>query len=133
MFGIKEDGIYRVHNWISGTGKSHLLTVDEMRGKWTDFLIHANWVPSPKGYLHIYVNGKSEPTYSYTGSTQRKGGGTHLKFEIYRDEIYKEIVKIQGPTPTQIVYYDDVRKGSSCSEVTQYFPCDKIVSATDGS
>ena len=28
--------------------------------------------------------------------------------------------------PTQIVYYDDVRSGRACEEVTAYFDCTEI-------
>ena len=51
--------------------------------------------------------------------TKRRSDYTHFKFGIYRRGVSAKHLT----TPTQIVYYDDVRKGKTCSEVTEYFPC----------
>ena len=108
--------------WNAGRD-TRLVAFDDMKGKWTDVLVNANWSHNEDGFIRVYVNGSEDPIYSYSGSTRKSRQGIEFKFGIYRFT----------SKATHVVYYDDVRKGKSCSEVTQYFPCDKIVNATDGS
>ena len=130
QFNILKGGVYGIESYYGGSaGDDDLIHVDDMRGKWTDVLVHVNWVSSPSGFLYVYVNGDTKPSYSWTGSTRPKNDNIHFKFGIYRYGVNNII----GPVPTQIVYYDDVRKGKTCAEVTEYFPCDKIMSRSHGS
>ena len=99
-----------------------------MREKWSDFLFHINWTSTENGFMNIYVNGNHKPAYRWTGRTKRhKFPDIYFKFGIYT---YK---KANKEFPTRVVYYDDVRKGKTCSEVTEYFPCDEIVAGARGS
>ena len=123
MFDISERGNYFVDNRLGGkTRDDIIISVDEMKGKWTDILIHANWTHKNDGFLRIYVNGSNETTYSWTGITKRRGDNIHFKFGIYRRDVYSEYITI----PTQVAYYDDIRKGKSCEDVTNYFDCKEI-------
>ena len=131
MFTLNKYGKYEVENTFGGsTGKDVLLDIKDMKSNWTDILVHANWVANSSGFFRIYVNGNIEPSYVWSGSTKRDVDNVHFKFGIYR----RGVIKIKNsPIPTQIVYYDDVRKGKTCSEVTEYFDCDKITSGIHGS
>ena len=97
-----------------------LLSLDDMRGKWSDFLVHVRWSAGGKGFFRVYVNGRSDPSYEWQGPTNRR---THnqvfFKFGVYTSQIFDKV-------PTRIVYYDDVRKGRTCQEVTEYFDCDSL-------
>ncbi len=113
---------YQVESQTFGsTGSDELLELDDMRGRWTDILIHANWTTGKNGFFRVYVNGGVEPSYDYSGTTLlKKYRDVYFKFGVYR-------FSISSTPPTQVVYYDDVRKGSSCSDVTSYFDCSKIM------
>ena len=131
-------GYYRpIHYRTRGVKSTDPLPVSAMRGRWTDVLIHANWTKGDHGWLRMYVNGKTEPTYHYSGFTSPREphGGIYFKFGIYRAFVSRRFVSNPkaGDTPTQIVYYDDVRKGKSCQDVTKYFDCAVIMSGTHGS
>ena len=93
-----------------------LAFLDDMRGNWTDILLHVNWTDRKDGFFRVYVNGNSEPVYARLGSTRRRGLEAYFKFGIYRSKGKK----------TQVVYYDDVRRGRTCEEVTDYFDCSKL-------
>lgn len=94
--------------------------------------MHTNWSRDDDGFFRVYLNSNTTPVYEWSGITRKKGPSRiHFKFGIYRFYIYKrniytkKVDKVE--VPTQVVYYDDVRKGSSCSEVTTYFDCAKII------
>ncbi len=76
---------YEVENTLGGsTGKDALISVSDMRGRWTDVLVHVNWVPDPaRGFLRVYLNGHPDPAYTWSGSTKRRGDNVHFKFGIY--------------------------------------------------
>lgn len=106
------------------------IAVRSMRGRWTDVLVHAKWTKGDDGWLRMYVNGRKEPTYSYSGVTSPRvpHGGVYFKFGLYRAFVSRRFIanpKAED-TPTQVVYYDDVRKGRTCQEVTEYFDCAAI-------
>ena len=112
---------------VGGTGSDGLIDVEEMRGRWTDVLVHARWTATRDGFIRVYVNGNTRLAYSWSGITRHpKRGDTYFKFGIYRPMLAAE-------TPTQIVYYDDVRSGRTCEEVTAYFDCMDILTKEDTS
>lgn len=113
---------YSVESQTFGsTGSDELLELDDMRGRWTDILIHANWTTNNDGFFRVYVNGSITPSYNYSGTTLLKRyRDVYFKFGIYR-------FSISDTPPIQIVYYDDVRRGRSCKDVTTYFDCSKLV------
>ena len=124
---------YNIDRQMGGATKENkaLLTDAEMRGRWTDILVHANWKADYKGFFRIYVNGETVPRYQYVGPTRdKKGGSPYFKFGIYQSHISRYLNR-QGKdakTPTQVVYYDDVKKGSSCTTASVYFDCAAIES-----
>lgn len=124
MFQNK-DGGYFVDNQVYGD-TMHLrpvLTDDQMRGKWNDILVHANWTHDKgAGFFRVYVNGDTKPRYSWTGATKEKGTEIYFKIGIYRTFVSRR----PGDEPTQVVYYDEVYRGSRCSRVTKFFDCDAL-------
>ncbi len=100
---------------------NELLKVDDMRGRWSDFLVHVRWSAGDEGFLRVYVNGRPEPSYEWLGPTNRRThNAVFFKFGIYTSQIYG------GEVPTRVVYFDDVRKGRTCGEVAEYFDCAAI-------
>ncbi|NVK74447.1 MAG: heparin lyase I family protein [Oceanospirillaceae bacterium] len=111
-----------------------LLTDAEMRGRWTDILVHANWKTDYRGFFRIYVNGETVPRYQYVGPTiDKKGGSPYFKFGIYQSHISRYLMGKgkDAKTPTQVVYYDNVKKGSTCTKASVYFDCAVIEAKLD--
>lgn len=111
-----------------------LLTDAEMRGRWTDILVHANWKTDYRGFFRIYVNAETVPRYQYVGPTiDKKGGSPYFKFGIYQSHISRYLMGKgkDAKTPTQVVYYDDVKKGSTCTKASVYFDCAVIEAKLD--
>ena len=113
---------YSVRNLLGGSpGNDRLISIDEMRGKWTDILVHIKWAIGKNGFFRVYVNGETKPRYDWSGSTKRRGYlDVYFRFGIYNHFISSEV-------PSRIVYYDDVRRGRTCSAVTEYFDCSKLM------
>ncbi|MCF8060158.1 MAG: polysaccharide lyase [Bacteriovoracaceae bacterium] len=120
-------GGYTVDNQTGGNNISieqkMILTDAEMRGKWSDILVHVNWTFSAEnGFFHVYVNGEDMPRYTWFGRTRFDGGVPYFKFGIYRSFVTRR----DGPEPTQVVYFDDIAVSSSCSTSTRKFNCTAI-------
>ncbi|MCP4342972.1 MAG: hypothetical protein GY799_29830, partial [Desulfobulbaceae bacterium] len=65
-----------------------------LKGRWTDFLINANWSNKKDGFLKVYLNGNLE--FSYQGSNLRQPGfKTYIKIGVYRIAInrYLDLIK----------------------------------------
>jgi hypothetical protein len=124
---------YNIDRQMGGSTKENkaLLTDAEMRGRWTDILVHANWKADYRGFFRIYVNSETVPRYQYVGPTlDKQGGSPYFKFGIYQSHISRYLNR-QGKdakTPTQIVYFDDIFKGTSCDRASVYFDCAAIES-----
>ncbi|MFD1383099.1 heparin lyase I family protein [Rhodanobacter aciditrophus] len=102
---------------------------EEMRGKWSDILVHANFRADYQGFFRIYINGETVPRYQYSGSTiDSDGGAAYFKFGIYQSFIsrYLEYAGEGAKTPTQVVYYDDVFTSPQCTKAAIYFDCEAI-------
>ena len=114
---------YVVDPLFGGPRDQVIAYADDMKGKWTDVLVHINWSHKDDGFFRVYANGDINPILSYTGiNRMRYPSSTRLldvyfKFGIYRGR----------NDDTQVAYYDDVRKGKSCKDVGMYFDCDRIV------
>jgi hypothetical protein len=120
------DGGYTVDNQVLGEtlDTKQVLTADEMRGKWSDILVHVNFTHKQEGFFRVYVNGETKPRYAWTGPTKTQGLSVYYKVGIYRSYMSRA----KGPEATQVVYFDDIAKSGDCSDVAKYFDCTAIES-----
>lgn len=124
----KQEVGYNIDRQMGGSTKENkaLLTDAEMRGRWTDILVHANWKADYRGFFRIYVNSETVPRYQYVGPTlDKQGGSPYFKFGIYQSHISRYFMGKgkNAKTPTQIVYFDDIYMGTSCAKASVYFDC----------
>lgn len=118
------DGGYTVDNQTSGRTiqKKRILSDADMRGRWTDVLVHAKWTPASDGFFDVFVNGETTPRYSWRGATQSAGKDVYFKYGVYRSFMSRR----PGDEPTQIVYYADVAASDVCATVAKRFDCAAI-------
>ena len=113
---------YRFNNYKT-ISKHTLIDVEDMKGKWTDFIINAKFTTNKKkGFIKIWVNEnlkvdiKEDQTAA--GST---GKGHYIKAGLYQTGITRYLKVIgedpnwqkgqdPGKFPTQIVYMDNIFK-----------------------
>ena len=103
-------GGYWINNMVRVPAgySTQLLTREEAYGKWNDILINVKWTDKEEGFMKIWVNEKIK--LDYTGPTKRKGA-VYFKFGIYRVRIFDK------STPTQIVFFDEIRTGKKREDV----------------
>ena len=93
-----------------------LIDEDKMRGKWVDLVMFIRWSDEDDGLVKIWVN--DELKVSFRGR-QAAGNfnGIHIKYGLYRNKVdqYKDTHGVG--VPTQVVYFDEVRKGQTREEV----------------
>jgi len=123
MFQNKDGGL-SVDNQVPGrtVQLTPILSDRDMRGRWSDILVHARWTADSDGFFRVYVNGGTQPSYALAGATQSPGKRVYFKFGIYRSFVSRR----DGPEPTQVVYYDDVVSGRTCAEAAVHFDCARI-------
>ena len=123
MFQNSSGGYFVDNQTPGGTlEKREILTDEEVRGRWSDILVHARWTHRDNGYFRVYVNGETTPRYAWFGPTRKKGKRVYFKLGIYRSFMSRR----PGDEPTQVVYFDHVNRARSCKRATRYFDCAKI-------
>ena len=117
-------GGYQVDNQTTGetTKLTPILLDMDMRGRWSDILIHARWTDKEDGFFRVYVNGETKPRHSWSGPTRKPNRKVYFKFGVYRSFMSRR----DGPEPTQIAYFDEVNRAPTCAGATQFFDCGKI-------
>ena len=90
--------------------KFRLLSLDEMKGKWTDISFCLDFA---KNNMSLWVNGKRKFNINQPPTGLHLPESIYFKYGIYRSFGSKQLSIV----PTQIVYYDEIRRGSSIEEV----------------
>ena len=87
--------------------------LDQYKGKWIDFVMHAKWTGNSDGFFRLWVreaNGAwSAPTVDYKGATwwNDEGAGPNFKMGAYTGDPGRSGSK------TRIIYTDEYRRGSA--------------------
>lgn len=90
--------------------------ISEMKGKWTDVALHFS-TSQTTGFAHVYVNGQlkgsvNKPVVTYPATN------FFVKYGIYNSIVSKN----NGPMPTQIVYFDEVKIETKGQQVKAFSP-----------
>ena len=86
-----------------------LTTVNAMRGRWTDVMIHLD--SRKTGLLEIYLDGERKA--ASTGFIRFRPQEYYVKYGLYRSFVSRH----GGPMPTQLAFYDEVRIGNDRNAV----------------
>ena len=89
-----------------------LVRNSEIRSQWTDILVHALWSSSDNGLMEVFINGETK--WSMAGPNMAGATNTYFDFGIYNAFISECECDAM---PTQIVYFDDIRRGMSRKDV----------------
>ncbi len=98
-------------------GETILIPKGEINNKWHDILVHAKWSTRSNGLFQVWVNGKLK--VNRKGANLKQGNNPiRFKFGVYRSDLYRT-----SKNYTHIVYYDEVMRGNSCEDVSQFMTC----------
>lgn len=89
-----------------------LVANDQFRSQWTDVLLHLVWSSGSDGLIEIFINGALVDTL--VGPNVTVGSDTVMHLGIYNAFISQCDCDFM---PTQIVYFDEIRQGTTRSEV----------------
>jgi len=100
-----------------GTYKKYLVIPNKgLSNKWHDFRVHTKWSTASNGFFKLWRNGKL--------LIDRKGKTVSTKHEIaFRFGIYRPFTGRAKSNITHIVYYDELVRGNSCDDVSQFMTC----------
>lgn len=98
----------------------NLVTIPEMRGKWVDFVMQANWTGDTDGFLKLWMkvgNGSYTQKVDYKGRTfwNDEGSGPYFKMGEYQGN------NNAAPSP-RYLYTDEYRMGDASSSFAEVAP-----------
>ena len=110
-------------NWISDNVidegiNYYLLDIKDMVEKWNDISFCLNYQDE---FMQVWVNGNKKHEIA-NSPINFVPESTYFKYGIYRSFVsryknWKESIGQEAKLPTQIVYYDEIRRGNSITEV----------------
>jgi hypothetical protein len=99
-----------------GYGFDQVAAPHELRGRWNDIMLNVHWRTDDAGRFQVFLNGRS--VYDYRGPTLREGRKVYFKIGIYRFALERLRPTAGAPrVPTQVVYFDEIRRGPARSDV----------------
>jgi len=115
------NGGYTVDNQTNGgtLETKKILSDSDMRGKWNDILVHVRWDSGDDGFFQVYVNGETSPRYSWFGRTKSPNKEVYFKYGVYRSFVSRR----DGPEPTQVALFSDLKASRSCHKAASRFDC----------
>ncbi len=93
------------------SGYKKLIDKDDFRGKWHDIVVHAKWCTGTDGFVKVWVNGELKAEVNGRNTYYNKP--IYFKYGVYRSYVSRYGARV----PTQIAYFDEVRKGLAREDV----------------
>ncbi|MDF3055820.1 MAG: hypothetical protein K0R17_35 [Rariglobus sp.] len=91
--------------WTTKSDYLKLGSIEDMRGRWTDWVMEVNWQgPGKGGWLKLYKNDKLVLDYKGTTWYDDKDKGPYFKFGIYKGKS-----RWKGEEANTILYFDSGR------------------------
>ena len=96
--------------------------INDIKGKWIDFVMHSKWTGNSDGFLKLWMkvgNDAYVQTVNYTGSTfwNDEGRGPYFKMGIYKGN-----TNWKGPGAPRYLYTDEYRLGNGDSSFAGVAP-----------
>jgi hypothetical protein len=110
--GYKEPSYYLDLN-ATNLGHFPLISEETLRGRWHDVLVNAVWSNGDDGLLVVWVDDVLK--YQLKGKNTLGSGSIYFKYGIYRSFVSRYTGV--GKVPSQIAYFDEVKRGNTREEV----------------
>ncbi len=94
-----------------------LISLGNLSNKWHDFVVNVKWSTGADGFVKIWVNGKL--LVNKKGANVQSKHGIRFAFGTYRPNLYRT----SNRNIKHIVYYDELVRGDSCEDVSQFMTC----------
>ncbi len=90
-----------------------IVPASRVQNRWHDIRVQAIWSTQDDGLINVWLNDRL--VHSHRGRNLNRNVAPTFKFGVYRSGLNR----LTGPTPTQTVIYDEIRRGRSAAEVSQ--------------
>ncbi len=100
------------------SGSKVIIPKSQISNKWNDIRVYAKWSTGADGIFRIWVNGVLK--VDRRGRNMVNSDPVMFRFGIYAPQVNRA----GAGRPTQVVYYDELMRGSSCQSVSQFMACD---------
>jgi len=104
-----------VTDYTDETQFYRLISVAQLRGRWTDWLLHVRFAKSD-GFLEVYMNGDLKANVS-RDLLQFDASSFGFAYGIYRSFVSRYQQQFHADPPRQVVYFDEIRTGATRSAV----------------
>lgn len=88
---------------------------DELLGRWTDIVMHIRWSIHDDGFTRVYING--DLRLDRPGPQTLYSDPFGYRYGIYRSFISRYERMHNERIPTQVLYFDHIRRGHSYRDV----------------
>jgi len=98
-----------------------LIKIEDTIGKWTDIMVRANYSPSNKSPVDVWINGRKvgcSLNKPLTINKNIKYNKVAFQYGIYQQSIDKLLGR---KTPTAVMYYDAIKVGYSRDDVNIFY------------
>ncbi|KMW57004.1 hypothetical protein AIOL_001962 [Candidatus Rhodobacter oscarellae] len=86
-----------------------------LRGRWHDFRVRAVWSAKDSGVIQVWLGDKL--VHQHQGRNLNRNVAPKFKFGLYRTGLDKYRARVNPTVPTQVIYFDEVRRGPSAASV----------------
>ena len=100
------------------SGSKVIIPKSQIPNKWNDIRVYAKWSTGADGIFRIWVNGVLK--VDRRGRNMVNSDPVMFRFGIYAPQVNRA----GAGRPTQVVYYDELMRGNSCQNVSQFMACD---------
>ncbi len=83
----------------------------QVQGRWHDVRVQAVWSTGDEGMINVWINDRL--VHQHRGRNLNRNVAPTFKFGVYRSGLGR----IERPVPTQIVIYDEIRRGRTEADV----------------
>ena len=98
-------------------GSRVIIPKSQISNRWNDIRVYAKWSTGADGIFRIWVNGVLK--VDRRGRNMVNSDPVMFRFGIY----VPQANRAGAGRPTQVVYYDELLRGTSCQSVSQFMAC----------
>jgi hypothetical protein len=103
-----------------GTEERQAVTLfldEEMKGKWQDILLYVKWSDKEDGLVKVWVNGDLKASIEGPQAHFSSDDRIRFNYGIYRQRLSWYKYDDKDIVPTQVVYFDEIRRGKERKDV----------------
>jgi len=116
-FYVSQNGLEAFFTIDRVTTSYPVVSFGKLSNKWHDIVVNSKFSTRADGFVKIWANGKL--VVNRKGRNVVDKDDRYFRFGFYRSNLYRT----SNRNITHIAYYDELVRGSSCEDVSQFMTC----------